>query len=102
MRKHWGVAHQLVDDVGLGSVKRILVVSDVLSWVEHFESQAIKELPLGKQSANRLESPACFLLQKAWDIFELWNFCLTQADLLLELIYAPVELVAGICLKHVT
>lgn len=58
MRKHGGVTHQLVNDVRLRRVQRLCVVPNVLCRVEHFKGQSVKELALGQQSSDRLQSPA--------------------------------------------
>ena len=64
MREHWGMAHQLVDNIGLGCVERLSMVTNVLSRVEYPECQAIEELALSEQSANWLQTPASALLEE--------------------------------------
>ena len=67
------MADQFVDNIWLRRVFWGRVVSDVLSGIEYFESQAVKELTLSKETSNGLESPAGFAAQVFANIVELGN-----------------------------
>ena len=101
MREHWGVAHQLVDNIRLRGVQRLSMMSNILSGVENLEGEAVKELTLGEETTYRLESPASTCAQKVRDIIQLWNLGFTEVDFFLELIDSPVELVTSIILEHI-
>ena len=68
MCEHGSMAHQFVDNIGLRRVKRLSVVTNVLGRVEYPEGQAIEELALREQSANRLQAPPSSLLEELGDV----------------------------------
>ena len=61
--EHRRVAQQLMDDVGLGCVVWATVMADILSRVEHSESQSIQELSLSEEPTDGSESPSSGLLE---------------------------------------
>ena len=52
-----------MDDVGLGCVVWATVMADILSRVEHSESQSIQELSLSEEPTDGSESPSSGLLE---------------------------------------
>ena len=99
MGKHGCVTHELVDDIRLRSVKRVLVMSDILGGVEDLEGETVQELTLGEKTSDWLQSPASFGLKELRDIFKLRNLSFAQIDFLLKLCDGPVEFRAGMVLE---
>ena len=54
MGEHRCMAHQLVNNIWLGSVQRLVMMPDVLRRVEYSESQTVQEFTLGQQTTDRL------------------------------------------------
>ena len=100
MGKHGCVTHELVDDIRLRSVKRVLVMSDILGGVEDLEGETVQELTLGEKTSDWLQSPASFGLKELRDIFKLRNLSFAQIDFLLKLCDGPVEFRAGMVLEQ--
>ena len=91
MGKHGSVTHKLVNNIRLRSVKRFLMMSDVLGGMEDLEGKTVQELTLGEKTSNRLQSPSCLSFEERRDIFKLRNLSLAQINLFLKLCDSPVK-----------
>ena len=94
------MAHELVDNIGLGGVEWLIMVSDVLRRMENLKCKPVEELSLGEKTTHRLQSPAGSFLEEVRDVFQLWDLLLAQIDLLLKLVDRPIKLVASIGLEQ--
>ena len=72
------------------------MVANVLSRVEHFESQTVQKLSLSKQATYWSHSPTRLLGQELRDVIELWNGTVVHSNMLLEQFDVLVELFARI------